>query len=62
MQSLFKGAIFGHIIQAKTRRCLPKLDICPKQCEQILLWSPPHHLDTYRSETGRGADIVCKPA
>ena len=37
MQSLFKGAIFGHIIQAKTRRCLPKLDICPKQCEQILL-------------------------
>lgn len=62
MQSLFIGAIFGHIIQAKTRRHLSKLGICPKQCERILLWSLPHHLDTYRSEIGRGVDIVYKSA
>lgn len=64
MQSLFLGAIFGHIIQAKIRRRLPKLGTCPKQREQILLWFPPPllRMGASRSEAGRGVDIVCKSA
>lgn len=61
MQSIFLGAIFGHIIQTKTRSLL-KLGIYTKQYALILLWPLPDHLNILLISNWRCVDIVYKPA